>query len=685
MNPGAPTPINSNSEKIVVLPTRQPEPGQAPAPGPRRFSNRGLRRLARGLRKHAFGLRLTLALVLSMVLLVGAGQIFFTGAITQQLLDQGARSYAAEGVALEQAYREGDSPADSLDDVLDLEDSIINRPDVISANLLDAKMQQVDAPRDSGLHDFRGAGLALEPHISAALKKGRSFAGIAAETTRHASHFEFVVPVRLGGANYVLAIDHDASALHTQVTALRNETILFSTAALIAALILFYFLGGRALSRRHGRALKGATRDSLTDLGNHSTFQEELARAVAFASRREEPMALALIDLDDFKFVNDRFGHRRGDEVLIEIAQVLESGRAEDRAFRIGGDEFALLMPGSNGKRALTAVKRLLAKATRGSDAASFTSGIAVLPPEVHDNPTALWEQADAALYEGKRTGGSHVVVFDDVAGQLSIVTPEKVHSLRTLLAEPHLETAFQPIWKLQDNAVLGFEALARPEPEYGFDGPAEAFAIAEKIGRAHELDAICRAAALARANELSDDVLLFLNVHPQSLAHNSLDGDRLVRAVKAVGVDPSRVVLEITERSEARLDQVIADATRLRSLGFGLALDDVGAGNAGLEMLRDLPVDFVKIDKSVIAGAVDDPQAQAVLIAIIAYARRADAFVIAEGIESEQILSFVRHAHALDVIHDPAIQGGQGYLLGRPSPDLTNAPTNRRPDALAA
>jgi EAL domain-containing protein (putative c-di-GMP-specific phosphodiesterase class I) len=131
--------------------------------------------------------------------------------------------------------------------------------------------------------------------------------------------------------------------------------------------------------------------------------------------------------------------------------------------------------------------------------------------------------------------------------------------------------------------------------------------------------------------------------------------------------------VLEITERSEARLSQVVADATRLRSLGFRLALDDVGSGNAGLAMLRELPVDFVKIDHAVISAAVEDTQAQAVLLAIIAYARRAGAYVIAEGIESEQILSFVRNADELDHAGDPPIKGGQGFLLGRPSSHVSH------------
>ena len=223
---------------------------------------------------------------------------------------------------------------------------------------------------------------------------------------------------------------------------------------------------------------------------------------------------------------------------------------------------------------------------------------------------------------------------------------------------------------------MLGLEALARPWTGYGFDGPADMFAVAEKIGRAHELDSICRSAALARADELPHGVLLFLNVHSQSLTHGALAGDYLPRSVAAAGLTPSQIVLEITERSDARLSQVVADAARLRSLGFRLALDDVGAGNAGLEMLRELPVDFVKIDRAVIAAAIDDASAQAVTLAIIAYARRTGAYVIADGIESEQILAFVRSAEEAIVVHGPPIRGGQGYLLGRPSPDISRQTT---------
>ncbi len=627
-------------------------------PGPVRKLGRRIRR-AGG--RHAFGLRMALALAVTVVLLLLASEAFFTRAASRELIQQDARSYAADARALEKAYADAsEDPADALDDALDLVDSMEDRLGVVSARLLDADGKEVEVPRDANVETPR------RPRSG----PDAGTRGTHVVTREDGPRFDFLAPVDLGGRRYVLEVDADGQVLHSRISALRDETLLFSTVALLLAMAVFYVLGGRTFARRHRSVVKRATRDPLTDLGNHRSFQEELERAVGFAARRAEPLAVVLVDLDDFKLINDRYGHRQGDEVLTHVARVLYQGRPEDRAFRIGGDEFALLMPGADPRRAGTGVQRRLDAARQGQAAASFSAGVAVIPAGTHGDAAVLWEQADAALYEGKRRGGGQIVAFDDVAELRSVVTPAKIHALRALLEEPRLETAFQPIWDLQHGRMVGLEALARPWAGYGFEGPAEMFAVAEKIGHAHELDAICRAAALAHAAELPDEVLLFLNVNPQSLAHDTLGGDRLVRAVTAVGLDPARVVLEITERSDARLDQVVADASRLRSLGFRLALDDVGAGNAGLEMLRRLPVDYVKIDQSIIVAAVEDTQAQAVLLAIIAYAGRAEAFVIAEGIESEEILDFVRNAAELDIVRDPPIKGGQGFLLGRPSPD---------------
>ena len=254
-----------------------------------------------------------------------------------------------------------------------------------------------------------------------------------------------------------------------------------------------------------------------------------------------------------------------------------------------------------------------------------------------------LREQADAALYEAKRAIGSAVVVFDEISSTASLSQPERVRGLGELLEHGDLEVAFQPIWDLDRDEILGYEALARPDVRLGFGGPGELFELAEKLGNAHVLDDIARRSALRDAAELPHGALLFLNVSPKSLERDTLSGTTLVELVEAAGLRPEQIVLELTEHATTRLRHVVREITRLRGLGFRIALDDVGAGNAGLELLCSVAVDFVKIDRSVIAKAGTDPSALGVLEAVIAYASRTGATVIAEGIENEAQLALVR------------------------------------------
>ena len=256
--------------------------------------------------------------------------------------------------------------------------------------------------------------------------------------------------------------------------------------------------------------------------------------------------------------------------------------------------------------------------------------------------PTSLWGRADAALLEAKRRGGNAIVASAEVADSVPVVTIEKVRAVRSLIDAGAVDVAFQPIWDLPGTRVLGYEALARPRSTE-LTGPGEAFEIADSIGRGHELDAICRRATLRAAGDLPKGALLFLNVSPQTLEHDGLAGDSLVLAVRGAGYEPEQVVLEITERTDARKELLLPEAARLRGLGFKLALDDVGAGNAGLEMLSALPVDFIKIDRAVVANAVEDRGARAVMLGIMAFARESGAFVIAEGIETEAMLELAR------------------------------------------
>jgi diguanylate cyclase (GGDEF)-like protein len=618
----------------------------------------------------SFAMRLVAALGGSMLAAVLAIMVVSADLVSDGLIEEGKRAQKADVAAIEAAFADAGRGEEPLDEAAEVVEAVANRPDTLNVYLVDARSTVVASHDESSVGERDD-----NPNFEAALRDGRSYAGRESESDEgEASEFEFVTPLRLGGEPYALEVDQDGRALDAQIAAVRRTTAFVGGGALLLGLALFYLLGGRSLVRHHGAVVRRATRDPLTDIGNHRAFQEELARAVSHAARRGEPVALALLDLDDFKLINDRDGHPTGDKLLVETARVLESGRREDRAFRIGGDEFALLMTGTGREGARIALERRRAVARERGLATEFTAGIAVMEPQADSDPQVLWEQADAALYEGKRKGGDTVVVFDDVAELLSVVTPATVRALRSLLDEPRLDIAFQPIWNLRDERMLGMEALARPWEGYGFSGPAEAFAVAEKVGRGPELDVLCRAAALARVGELPPDALLFLNLSPQTLERDGLSGDRLLRAVRDAGLEPGRVVLELTERAQARVEQVASEAARLRELGFKIALDDVGVGNSGLEMLRHLDLDFVKVDRSIIAGALDDMNVQAVLLAIVAYAHRAGAFVIAEGIESPEVLDFVRNANELDVMRSLSIEGGQGYLLGRPSIEVPPA-----------
>jgi len=265
------------------------------------------------------------------------------------------------------------------------------------------------------------------------------------------------------------------------------------------------------------------------------------------------------------------------------------------------------------------------------------------------------------------------VVLFEVISSTSSLSQPERVRALGELIAHGDLEVAFQPIWDLDRDEILGYEALARPDVRFGFGGPGELFELAEKLGNAHLLDDIARRSALRAAGELPHGAMLFLNVSPKSLERDTLAGDSLVQTVQAAGLRPEQIVLELTEHATTRLRHVVREITRLRGLGFRIALDDVGAGNAGLELLCSVAVDFVKIDRSVIAKAGQDPSALGVLEAVIAYAARTGATVIAEGIENEAQLALVREPGSAD--HPShAIRGGQGFLLGRPAREFSPA-----------
>ena len=177
--------------------------------------------------------------------------------------------------------------------------------------------------------------------------------------TKDRKNFEFVVPVELPGGRYAYEVIYGHRTYDAQLHDVRRVLLLVGLLALFGGGAVFYLVGGRVLLRDHRRRSQRATRDGLTDLPNQRAFQDELPQAVAAAARYQDPLALVVLDVDDFKFINDRHGHPHGDAVLRRVAEVLREARPGDRPYRIGGDEFALLLAHTDSDGARTLARRL--------------------------------------------------------------------------------------------------------------------------------------------------------------------------------------------------------------------------------------------------------------------------------------------------------------------------------------
>jgi diguanylate cyclase (GGDEF)-like protein len=407
--------------------------------------------------------------------------------------------------------------------------------------------------------------------------------------------------------------------------------------------------------------------DPLSGLGNHRAFQEEFGRQIEDARRREASLGLVLIDLDNLKLVNDKAGHATGDLLLEATGRLLASAtRSADRAFRVGGDEFALLLPGTDAQMALVIARRLLVQALepgqRGPQGRpiSFSAGVSAYP-ELGTEAGRLYGQADAALYACKHHGRTGVEIFDPARHGASgdeRTTPELAAAVARVAAMRALRPVYQPIFSLATGEPIAFEGLARPSEDAGFQNAEALFVAAEAAGRTIELDIACLEIILANV-ALAPGQYLSVNLSPRTVESDEFSAGDLVARFERAGLRPDQVVLELTER------EVVEDVERLRrrldacrSHGMRVAVDDVGAGNAGLQLLSQVRFDIVKIDLSLVQRGVLRESALGVLRAIGELARRWDASIVAEGVETPE---------QLETVQELGFGAAQGFLLGRP------------------
>jgi diguanylate cyclase (GGDEF)-like protein len=623
-----------------------------------------------------FGARLGLALAITLAVVGGTGYSLIARHLRSAQIASYRSIVQADVAGFEAVGRTSSTPAHAVAQVDQLLDAVGHRPGAIEALLID----QRDVVVATGAKNNAIGNRDSDPRIDAALRHGTSYAGHEADPKRNAKNFEFVAPAQLAGGRYALEVGYNHQFLDSNLAALRGTLALIGLLAMVVGALVFYLVGGRALMRSHRIALVRAMRDGLTDLPNHRAFQEDLVQAVASAKRHDAHLGLAVLDVDDFKLLNDRHGHAQGDATLQRVAATLGAGRIEDRAYRLGGDEFAMLLPRMDAQGGGRFAQRLRRALTDSEAIVSI--GICDLRPG--QSGESLRAEADAALYEAKRRGGHRIVHFNDIRDRVIITTSERTDAARRLIDEGGLSTVLQPIWDLHSQTLLGVEALTRPDPKYGFSNPAELFDLAEQIGHMHELDELCIQSALAHViPELPDDALLFMNLSPQTLDIDAEGGDWFRELIERSPLTPERVVIEVTERFGGRSASIIRSLSRLREQGFKLALDDVGTGNSGLEMLRKVGAEFVKIDRSIVNAATTERNARAVLMAMATYARQTGSFVIAEGIEDQETLDFLGEIEDRDLQPDRIIQGGQGYGLGRPNTHLASDPPSLLPHAV--
>jgi diguanylate cyclase (GGDEF)-like protein len=623
-----------------------------------------------------FGARLALALVITLAVVGAIGYSLAARQLRQEQTASYASIVHADVQGFEAIGRGSRSTALALRPIDRLLDAVGRRPGVREAVLVD----QSHTVRASGTVNVRTEIKDSDARIDAALLRGTTYSGHEADPRRNPKDFEFIVPVQLPGGRYALEVGYDHRFLDADLASLRETLALVGLLALVVGALVFYLVGGRALVRSHRYALVRTMRDGLTDMPNQRAFQDDLTLAIASAEYHDAHLGLAVFDIDDFKLLNTRCGNAHGDAILKRVAAILLAGRIEDRAYRLGGDEFAMLLPRVDALGGGSFARRLSRQLT---DSDAMVS-IGICDLRVGESGELLRAEADAALLEAKRCGGHCVVSFDDIRDRVVITSSESTDAVRRLIDEAGLRTVLQPIWDLGSQTLLGVEALMRPDPKYGFSNPAEVFDLAEQIGHMHELDVLCVQSALTHvAPELPEGALLFLNLSPQTLDIDADGNDWLCELIDRSPLTPERVVIEITERFAGRRASILKSLSRLRHQGFKLALDDVGTGNSGLEMLRNVGADFVKIDRSIVGAANIERNARAVLLAMATYARQTGSFVIAEGIEDQETLDFLREIADWELRPDRIIQGGQGYGLGRPGPHLASAPPGLLPHAV--
>lgn len=413
-----------------------------------------------------------------------------------------------------------------------------------------------------------------------------------------------------------------------------------------------------------------AFHDSLTGLPNRWLFLERLNQAISRSPGAWQG-ALLFMNLNRFKMLNDLYGHQEGDELLCEVAKRMDSLRQADTTFaRLAGDEFVLLLPEVPSPEAMQDIADAMLRFVRAPISTrqreyrlTASIGISLFPHDGTD-PSELMRKADIALQAAKDIGRNDWRLFDP--GMLEQIRHknETEQALRQAIRESEFSLHYQPQMALADKTICGFEALLRwTRPGFGPVSPAEFIPLAEETGLIIELgDWVMKTACtqLAVWHEAGfNHIRMAVNVSSIQLKQGF--ADRVARVLVQTGLPAGALEIEITESILVQsFSDHMAELESLRELGVHIALDDFGTGYSSLSYLRQLPIHTVKIDKSFVDDLIDNPTTRHITESIISLSHGLGLEIVAEGIECEEQLVFLKQA---------GCEMGQGYFIDRPMP----------------
>ena len=418
------------------------------------------------------------------------------------------------------------------------------------------------------------------------------------------------------------------------------------------------------------RIERQANYDTLTGLANRSLLQDRLEQALLTATSFGTRIAVAFVDLDRFKYINDSLGHHVGDELLKEVAARIQGCVREcDTVARLGGDEFVLLINGHSGPESVRHLtERLLVTVAQpwtidqGEFHVSCSIGVALHPKDGEDARTLL-KHADSAMYRAKDSGRNNSQFFTRELNTLMTERLEMDGQLRRALDRRQFVLAYQPRVNLDGGRMVGAEALLRWRiPNRGTIAPQKFIALAEETGLIVPIGKWVLQTACAQNKAWQEQglppIVVSVNVSPRQFRQENIV-QTVAEVLKDTGLEARYLELELTESMVMHdAPQLVAMLDELKELGVQISVDDFGTGYSSLSYLKRFPVDRLKIDRSFVEHIATDPDDATIVRTIIALGHNLGLKVVAEGVETEEQLRFLRSN-----LCDEA----QGYLMGRP------------------